>query len=391
MVLIHVTTVPETFTFFRGQIAYMKKRGIQIHGVSSPGALLEEVGTRESIPVHGIAMPRRITLIRDIKALYKLYRLFCFLKPDIVHAHTPKGGLLGVVAARLARVPVVIYGMRGLPFVTASGQKRKLLKLTEMVACRLADRTVAVSNAIRNTAISMQLCCEDKILVLAHGSGNGVDAEGRFNPHRLPPGIRENIRSNYQIPADALVLGYVGRIVRDKGIIELEAAWQTIRHKFSSIHLLLIGKIENQDPVPRQILERLKSDPLVRFVGPVAETAPFYAAMDILVLPTYREGFPNTPLEAAAMELPVVATDVDGCPETLSPGITGLLVPPRDSLALTEAISELVVNRKLRVRMGQAGRERVLRYFKPDIIWEALYQNYQELIELHRPDSKSPF
>jgi glycosyltransferase involved in cell wall biosynthesis len=380
-VLMHITTVPETFWFFKGQIRYMKERGFDIHAVSSPGRLLEETSKRENIPVHAIAMPRQITPMADLVSVLKLYCLFREYKPTIVHAHTPKGGLLGVLAARLARVPIILYTMRGLPFVTQTGWKRKILILTENIACRAADKVITVSLATKNKAVAEGFCLATKIVVPGNGSSNGVDAAGRFNPEKLPSESRSEIRERYQIPLEATVLGFVGRLVRDKGIVELAEAWQHLRNHHPDLHLLLIGPIEPRNPVPVPVLERLKSDSRVRFTGPVDDPAPFYAAMDLLTLPTYREGFPNTPLEAAAMNLPVVITDVDGCPEAVENGVTGIVVPPQNSAALAEALDRLVRNPDMQKTMGQAGREQVLKKYKPEIIWQALYETYLELFQ----------
>jgi glycosyltransferase involved in cell wall biosynthesis len=395
LILVHVTTIPETFNFFRGQINYLKAQGFEVHAVSSGGGSLIEIGEREAITTHAIDMTRKIDPLKDLIALAKLYRLFRGIRPDIVHANTPKAGLLGVLAARLARVPVVVYGMRGLRFETGEGLRRGILYSAEALTCRLAHRVICNSFSNRSRAISLGLCQEDKIRVLAQGSSNGVDAAGRFNPRNLPPTIRPQLRDDYQIPPDALVVGYVGRIVRDKGIAELEGAWQVLKDRFTDLFLLLVGPIESHDPVPPQVLDSFQKDPRVRLAGPVRETAPFYAAMDLLVLPSYREGLPNTPLEAAAMELPVVATRVDGCVDAVVDGVTGILIPPRDSGALADAISRLLQDPEERRQMGLAGRERVCRDFRPELIWQALYENYLDLLNskqepFHFPSKSRP-
>ena len=382
MILVHVTTVPETFGFFRGQISFMKERKFEVHAVSSPGAMLAETAIRENIPVHPIEMSRRITPLADLLALTKLRRLFLTLKPAIVHAHTPKGGVLGTLAARMAGVPIVIYGMRGLPFVTAKGVKRLLLSLSETISCLMADRIFAVSFSIRQTVVRAGICPGNKIHVLAKGSSNGVDSAGRFNPEKLPAGIREEIRQRYRIPLNSLVIGYVGRIVKDKGIVELEEAWQSLRYDFPDVYLLMVGVVEPQDPVPPAVMARLEEDPRVRLTGGVKEMAPLYAAMDILVLPTHREGFPNTPLEAAAMQLPVVATKADGCAEAVVDAVTGFLVEPVNSQELAGAIRVLLRNPQLRKEMGDAGRLRAERDFNPEKIWHELYENYLELLKI---------
>jgi glycosyltransferase involved in cell wall biosynthesis len=381
LILFQITTVPETFTFFRGQITFMKEKGFEVHAISSPGRSLHETAKRENIPVHAVDMPRKITPATDLVSLFRLYRLFRKLKPTIVHANTPKGGLLGVLAARLARVPVVIYGMRGLPFVTQYGWKRKILVLTEILACRAADKVITVSQATRKTAVAEGFCSLEKIVVPGNGSSNGVDAIGRFNPQNVSPTARADIRQHYQIPLEATILGFVGRLVRDKGIVELVEAWQVLREYYPDLYLFLVGPVEPQDPIPIDTMAKLKNDPRIKVVGAVKDISPFYAAMDILVLPTYREGFPNTLLEAAAMELPVVATAVDGCVEALADNDTGFLVPPKDSRALSEAIQKLLLNPAMRKSMGQAGRQRVLDKFRPEITWQGLYEIYSELLD----------
>ena len=383
MKLVHLTTVPQSFKFFRGQITYLKERGFQVHLVSSPGELLDEIAVRENVPVHPIPMNREISPIRDCQALFNLYRLFLKLKPTIVHAHFPKGGLLGVCAARLAQVPLVLYGMRGLRYLTSQGLTGRVLKWTEIASCRMAHQVYAVSISTRQQAIAEGICSPEKIFILGHGSSNGVDAQGRFNPDHLPPDVRDRTRESCGLPLDAMVMGYVGRIVKDKGIIELAEAWQLLRDSIPNLYFILVGSIEPHDPVPSQVLNRLQNDPRVRLPGEVNDIAPFYAAMDLLTLPSYREGFPNTPLEAAAMQLPVVATRINGCQEAVVDGLTGLLVPPRDGPALARAIAQLLQDSDLRAQMGQAGRLRVLAEFDPENIWQALYLKYLELLGSH--------
>ncbi len=387
MILVYVTTSPQSLAFFTGHIRYMKAQGFEVHVVSAPGELLSEIGERQNIKVHAIDMARHIAPMSDFAALAKLYRLFTTLKPTLVHANFPKGGLLGVIAARLARVPNVVYGMRGLRFETAEGFRRQLLYSAEALSCGLAHLVICNSFSNRERAINLGLCQEENIRVLAQGSSNGVDAKGRFNPRNQPPTIKQQIRHRYQIPGDALVVGFVGRIVRDKGIAELESAWRLLKGRFPNLFLLLVGPVEGHDPVPLMILDSLKNDPRVRFAGSVRETAPFYAAMDIQVLPSHREGFPNTPLEAAAMELPVVATRVDGCVDAVVDGVTGLLVPSRNPQALAAAIERLILDPELRQQMGQVGRRRVLNDFQPELIWESLYREYRELMNRHGLDA----
>jgi glycosyltransferase involved in cell wall biosynthesis len=378
--LLHITTVPMSLGFLRGQIAYMKERGFDIALISSPGTELEDAGEREGVPVHAVEMRRSITPLRDVRALAQLVLMMRQLQPTIVHAHTPKGGLLGMVAATLCRVPIRIYHMRGLPLMGAAGARRRLLRLTEWVSCRLAHEVICVSHSVRHEAVDSSVCATDRISVLLGGSGNGVDALGRFDPAAQGLDARKSTRMRLGIHADDLVLGFVGRIVRDKGIVELSAAWQQLRARHPQLRLLLVGPFEPEDAPPAEVVAALNSDERVHLVGMDWNTPPLYAAMDVVVLPSYREGFPNVPLEAAAMGLPVVATRIPGCVDAVAAGETGLLVEPRDAAALAGAIEQYVTDANLRQRHGQAGRDRVLREFRQEAIWAALYDRYVQLL-----------
>ncbi|HUE96736.1 MAG TPA: sugar transferase [Longimicrobiaceae bacterium] len=378
-VLLHVTTVPMSLTFLRGQTAYMKSRGVRVHALSSPGDDLTAFGDCEAVPVHAIAMTREITPLQDLIALAGIRRVLRTVRPDIVHAHTPKAGLLGMLAATTAGPRVKVYQMRGLPFRTASGWKRRMLKWSEKVSCGLADLVICNSRSLREIAVAEGLCAPDRIRVLGTGSGNGVDATGRFDPDGLPAGARSNTRARLGIPADALVVGFVGRLTRDKGVVELTEAWRRLREEDPGAHLVVVGPFESRDPIPAGVRESLSGDPRVHLTGMDWDTPPLYAAMDVVVLPTYREGFPNVPLEAAAMRLPVVATRVEGCVDAVEDGVTGLLVPARDPGALLEAVRRYAREPETRAAHGRAGRERVLRDFRPEALWDLYHREYLRL------------
>lgn len=384
----HVTTIPMSLTFLRGQVGYMKSRGLAVHAISSPGEELWSFAVEEQIPVYAVEMTRRITPLRDLRALWRLRKVLSEIRPTIVHSHTPKGGLLGMLAAMLERVPIRVYHMRGLPFVTATGIKRRVLVSSEKLACALAHRVLCNSHSMRGIAIEEGLCPAEKIEVLRSGSGNGVDATGRFDPDRVPAGAGREVREELGIPLDSEVVGFLGRLVREKGIVELEEAWRRLRSDHMEAHLLLIGPFETQDPLPGRAIERLQEDPRVHLMGLDWDTPRLYAAMDLVVLPTYREGFPNVPLEAAAMRLPVVATRIPGCVDAVVDGVTGTLVPVRDAVALEHAIRTYLEDPVLRRRHGEAGRERVLEEFRPEAIWAAVHEEYAQLLKTGVTDSQ---
>lgn len=388
--LLHITTVPMSLTFLTGQVEFMRERGIATSVLSSPGPELDDFGVRHGVPTYAIEMPRKVTPVRDLIAVTRIVEVIRRERPKIVHAHTSKGGLLGMLAATVARAPVRVYHLRGLPLTSATGVTRLLLRASERLSCRLAHRVICVSHSLRDAVVREGLCPPKKVVVLAGGSGQGVDAAGRFDPDRYGPEVRAAARARHGIPDDAQVIGFVGRLVRDKGIVELEAAWRTLRAEFRNAHLLLVGPWEPRDPVPPEVSRRLEYDQRVHIVGLDWETPPLYAAMDLFALPTYREGFPNVLLEAAAMELPVVATRVTGCVDAVADGATGALVPDRDVSALARALRRYLEDPDLRRKHGAAGRERVLREFRPEAIREALHAEYRDLCERHDTAGRAP-
>lgn len=379
--LVHVTTVPLSLLFLRGQIGYMRARNYEIHAVSSPGAELALFAAEEGVIAHPIPMLRRISPLRDLVSIGRLIKLFRRLRPTIAHGHTPKGGLVSMIAARIAGVPVRVYHMRGLPLEGAHGLARALLWCSERVACSLAHRVIAVSESVRAIAIRQSICAADRIVVFQHGSGNGVDAAGRYAP--LGAESRATMRAELHIADDAFVIGFVGRLVRDKGLVELYGAWQSIRAQRPEAELLLIGPWEERDPLPADVVSGLIADPRVHITGMRDDVRELYGAMDVVALPTYREGFPNVALEAAAMQLPIVATRVTGCVDAVVDGVTGLLVPAKDAQALGGGLLRYAADADLARRHGHAARVRVLREFRPQAIWQSIEREYRALMLAH--------
>jgi glycosyltransferase involved in cell wall biosynthesis len=378
-VLLHMTTVPDTLLFLRGQVQFMQTHGFDVHALSSPGELLSRFAADTALPVHALALSRAISPLQDLRALGALLRLFHHLQPTIVHAHTPKAGMLGMLAAQLSGVPVRLFHLHGLRYTTTQGPLRRLLQATERLSCQCAHRVLCVSPSVRETAVTDRIVTAEKSTVLLGGSINGIDADATFNP-ALHSAAGRATRARFGIPPEAPVIGFVGRIVRDKGVGELAAAWVQVRHAVPHAHLLIVGPFEPQDPVAPEVEAALRSDPHVHLVGQDWHTPPLYAAMDLLTLPTYREGFPVVPLEAAAMGLPVVATRVTGCIDAVVDGHTGTLIPPYDVPALAAALCRYLQEPERRHQHGAAARARVLADYRPESIWAATLAEYDRLL-----------
>jgi glycosyltransferase involved in cell wall biosynthesis len=377
--VLNIVTISMSAKFFRGMLAFLNRNGFETALCSSPGDDLREVAEQNGCEAFAIPIEREISPWRDLIAFVRLVRLMRQYRPAIVNASTPKAGLLGMLAARVAGVPARVYMLRGLRLETATGLKALLLLATERIATACANRVVCVSESLRRVYIERGIGSPEKAIVLAGGSSNGVDAE-RF---RLDNKTREeasHLRESLGWPLRAPVVGFVGRLTRDKGIVELAEAFKSVLVACPEARLLLVGDFERGDRVPDDCAEWLRRHPRVAVTGFVADPRPCYTLMNVLAFPSYREGFPNVPLEAAAMELPVVATRVSGCVDAVEEGVTATLVPARDASALAEAIVRYLDDPALRGEHGRAGRERVLRDFRPEFIWKTLCQEYQRLL-----------
>jgi glycosyltransferase involved in cell wall biosynthesis len=328
-------------------------------------------------------MEREIAPFRDIVSLWRLWRLLCRTQPDLVVAGTPKAGLLGTLAARLAGVPYVVYTMHGLRLETARGWKRKLLTITERIACRCAHRVHCVSPSLRARAIDLELVRPEKAVVVGPGTCNGVDADRLHASLDAQQKARE-LRRQLGIEEDAPVIGFVGRFTRDKGVAELYQAFISLSEQYSSLRVLLVGDFEVGDPIAPDIRRAIESNCAVIRTGFVPDVVPYYHIMDICVLPTYREGFPGVPLEAQAAGIPVVTTQATGAIDSVLDKQTGFIVPVGDVSALSDAIDRLLGNPSLRKRMGEAGRAWVEAVFQREIVWALVAQAYEQQVSFER-------
>jgi sugar O-acyltransferase (sialic acid O-acetyltransferase NeuD family) len=322
-------------------------------------------------------MEREIAPVKDLVSLWKLYRTIRRIRPYIVDAGTPKAGLLVGIAAWLARVPCRVYTLHGLRLETVVGPKRLLLTLTERIAAACSHRVFCLSPSLRDRVIAFNLASEDKTLLLKSG-GFGVDPE-QFSPSAAPAEV-ENLRHRLGIPNGVPVIGFVGRFVKDKGVQQLLEAFGLLRQTYPEIRLLMVGEFEQGDRIEAGLRLYIENTPAIIRPGFVSDPALYFRLMDVLVLPTHREGFGQVSAEAQASGIPVVTTTATGAIDSVINEVTGLLVPVGDSNALADAVGRLLSDDALRAIMGRAGRKWMENDFCPQVVREHRVKLYRDLM-----------
>jgi glycosyltransferase involved in cell wall biosynthesis len=368
-------THQQTCLVLGARLGVLRRAGFRVVLVSSPGELLDRTVAREGVEGFAIPMRRGIAPIADLIALMGLWRLLGKCNPQLVEFSTPKAGLLGTLAAWLRGVPCRVYMLRGLKLERSTGLKRGLLLVAERLACACAHVVLCNSESLWREALMLRIAPTAKLLLLGDGSSNGVDM------HRFSPGPG-NVRNELGIRARAPVVGFVGRLTRDKGLPELIQAFDTIQRAEPAARLLLVGWFDAaEDAVSDDLRAHICNHPGVICTGFVDDTAPYYRGMDVLVLPTWREGFPNVVLEAAATGIPVVTTECTGARDSVVPEVTGLLIPPGYPDAIAEAVLKIIRDPERQGRMGKAARAWVLEHFLEERVLGLTADYYRSLLE----------
>jgi len=355
----------------KGQLAYLNNY-YDVVGLASGKDLLEKVSRREGIRTIELDMKREISPWADFRSLLHMIRIIKKEKPFIVHANTPKGSLLGMTAARVCRVPHRIYTVTGLRFETASGLLRKLLIMMERITCRMATKVIPEGDGVKHTLHKEKITSKPLKKIL-NGNINGVDME-YFQRTAEVRAQAEGMKK------EAFTFCFIGRMVKDKGVNELVRAFDQLSKVNPDIHLMMVGPLEQKlDPIEPDVVEMLQKHPAITFTGYQPDIRPFLAASDTLVFPSYREGFPNVVLQAGAMGLASIVTDINGSNEIILEGKNGIIIKPKDKHALYEAINYFVQNRGAVAEMAANARLLIESRYEQKMVWKAILEEYQGL------------
>lgn len=377
--LIRITTVPISLDkLLSGQLAFMNQH-YQVIGISSEKEYLERVGQKEKIEVFNIEMTRQITPLKDLKAVYKLYKFFKKEKPSIVHTHTPKAGTVGMIAARLAGVPNRLHTIAGLPLLEANGFKRLLLNTVERLTYNCATKIYPNSVGLEEIIVREKFCKPEKLKVLANGSSNGINTS-YFDASQFSELEKNILKKKLNINQDDFVFIFVGRMVADKGINELVAAFTNLRKETDKIKLLLVGLFEAElDSLSQSTLTEIESNLDIINGGFQEDVRPYLAISDVLVFPSYREGFPNVVMQAGAMGLPSIVTNINGCNEIIKEGENGTIIPVKSSVAIYEAMKKVLFDKTFRSFLQKNSRKKIVENYEQKVVWEAILLEYKSL------------
>jgi glycosyltransferase involved in cell wall biosynthesis len=379
--LIRITTVPISLKILlKGQLKFMSQF-FEVVGVSSAGEDLEIVREREGIRVEALEMSRQITPIQDFISLIKMVRFLQKEKPHIVHSHTPKAGIIGMLAAKIVGVPIRIHTVAGLPLMEAKGMKRNILNFVEKLTYQCATHVFPNSKGLYDFILEEKLSSASKLKIIGKGSSNGINTE-YFSPENIPMTEIIRLKKELGIQEEDFVFVFVGRLVNDKGISELVSAFSQSAFRNLKSKLLLVGPLESDlDPLLPETLEEIERNENILSVGFQSDVHPYFAISDALVFPSYREGFPNVVMQAGAMGLPAIVTNINGCNEIIEDFKNGYLIPVKNTEALKKAMLEFLQKDEKYGEMKSQARMMIQNRFEQKVFWEALKKEYKRILE----------
>ena len=372
--IIRTSTIATSLnTFCRGTLRDLS-RLYDVVAVSTPDHELQEIAQREGIRVIGVPMSRPIAPLRDLVSLWRLIRVFRRERPTMVHSITPKAGLLSMIAAWICRVPVRLHTFTGLVFPTATGLKKRILILTDRITCACATHIVPEGEGVKTDLINYNIT-RNPLQVLGYGNIRGID----LDHYRRSPEVMEKALTLRK--PNLFTFVFIGRVVRDKGIDELVEAFSLLHSEHPQTRLILVGHAEdNLDPVSPNTRSAIASHPAIEAVGSQSDVRPWLAASDALVFPSYREGFPNVVIEAGALDLPSIVTDINGSREIIVHGQNGIIVPPRNAQALLQAMTQFVQNPQATQAMALKARQMIASRFEKSFVQKCLFDYYKQIL-----------
>ena len=377
--LIRITTIPLSLEkLLEGQLSFMNEH-YEVTAVSAEKERLEKYGIDNNVETYHVEMTREITPVKDLQALIKLFRFFKKEKPAIVHTHTPKAGIVGMLAAKLAGVPLRLHTVAGMPLLETSGTKRKILEQVEKLTYSLATKVYPNSRGLKKIILDHNFSGPEKLKVLGKGSSNGIDTN-YFDPSQFSVDIKNSIRKEWKIPEEDLVYIFIGRLVSEKGINELVAAFKDLQLLHTNISLLLVGPFEEDlDPLYPETHHEIEKNPKIITTGYQIDVRPFLAISNVLTFPSYREGFPNVVMQAGAMGLPSIVSNINGCNEIITSGENGIIIPVKNKQKLLEAMQKLIENPDLRKNLSLRSREVICKNYERREFWQILLKEYKSL------------
>ncbi|MEO5979868.1 MAG: glycosyltransferase family 4 protein [Chryseolinea sp.] len=381
--LLRITTVPISLQLLlKGQFRYMIDQGYEVITVSAEGSGAEDVKAEGAQHI-AIPFTRKITPIQDLVCLFKLIDVIKEIRPDIIHTHTPKAGLLGMLAGRICNVPVRMHTVAGLPLMEAKGFKRRILEFTERLTYSAAHRVYPNSKGLEDYMIREFQLDPQKVGIIGKGSSNGIDTTYFSSTPELIIEAR-SIRNKYNVRQHDIVFGFIGRVVRDKGIVELVSAFKRLRDNLNrqddskSYYLLIVGPFEELlDPLPSDVMTFLKEDPNVILPGFQKDVRPWLMASDIFVFPSYREGFPNVVMQASLLEVPSIVSDINGCNEIIEDGVRGLIVSVKNVDQLLNTMQTLAGDSSMRKKYAMAAKTFVENNYDRNVVWSEIRKEYE--------------
>lgn len=379
--ILRITTVPISLaSLIKGQMKYMcQVQHMIVWAASADGEEIERVRSFDEVEHFVLPLTRTISPFKDLKALRATIKLIKQLEPDIVHTHTPKAGIIGMLAAWITKVPIRLHTVAGLPLLETAGNKRKLLDFVEKWTYKLATKVYPNSKGLHDIILQYRFAPEYKLKVIGNGSSNGIDTQHFSNIH-FSETQNTDLKVSLAIKEDDFVFIFVGRIVKDKGINELIEAFTNIRDP--NVKLLLVGNFERAlDPLLPTTEQVIQHNPNIICVGFQKDVRPYFAISNCLVFPSYREGFPNVVMQAGAMGLPAIVTDINGCNEIIASGKNGIIIPAKDTGALEIALKQLLQTKHEWRTHASICREMITQRYEQKVVWEAIASEYKSLFE----------